>query len=413
MMRRVGLALLIVAGSVSGEPLPGGRTAEVRVAPAAPQPLRGPRYAPVTIDLYVTVPVQSPMARVEPMVRRLVAAGDVRVVYHLGGQTQPPYSTCLEALAEAEREGRFFALLDALVTRGLDPRPLAVEELPRIAGDAGLDGEAFAAALADHRGRERAAAWLTETRAAGHGANELLVNGVSQSLSLSASDLAQAVATQRKRARELAAQGVPLTRLYERLTRDDALGGALPGFERRRVTVATAGAPARGPEVAPVTVVILSSFVCEACRNLHRTLDRLDKRFPQSIRFVWKNLPTNPMTTMAAGFAAAAHARGRFWALYDHLRDAQLRLYRITHGDLAQAASAAGLDGAALDREVQADAWRAAVQRDVDDAHQAGISSPATVVVNGIVLAAPGYDQLESLVAREMELGLLGRLGSD
>ena len=413
--RALPIVVLALSSIALGEPLPGGRTAEVRVAPEPPLPVRGPRFAPVTIDVWLTLPATTVMAKTEPLLRRQLAAGDVRLVYHLGGSEQAPSLQCLEALAEALREDRFFPLLDALIERGLDPRQPAIDEIARLAVDAGLDEETLRAALADRRHRDRASRWIVESRAAGHG-NEILINGAQQSLQPTPNDLAQAIATQRKRARDLADEGVPLTLLYERMTRDEALFGADPS-RRRRVSIDLAGAPSRGPEVAPVTIVLFSSFACGPCKRLHETLKRVDERFPGRIRFVWKNLPASvPAAMTAAQFAEAAAARNGFWAMYDHALQAPLRVYGLGPTELEAATRASGLDGAAIQREVAADGWRSAVQRDVDEARKLEITQPGTSVVNGLVLPPPpalGYEQYEAVVEHELEAGVLERLAGD
>jgi protein-disulfide isomerase len=400
--------LLAATARAAAAPIPSGHTSEVQVAPRPPLPVRGPRFAPVTIDVPLALPVTQWTADLAPLLHRQLAAGDVRIVYHIAASSASPWAMNeLEALLEAARQERFLELCDALIARG--PALLSPEELVRLGREAGLIDVELAAALADHRHRAEADRLTTESHA-NRRPGEVTINGTRlHPYRLSERDLATRMADERKRARAALESGVPLTQLYEKLLRErEETSGNWPGDPSRRITLDLHGAPTRGPAIAPVTVVLVSSFGCTQCVELSRTMRRLDARFPGQIRWAWKSYPTTPWATLAAEYAAAAQAQRGFWAFHDQI---QRPVWRIEKRELNEAARAAGLDAMRMEREVTAGVYRAAVQSDLADARRAALPWPGYALVNGRALP-PGQDPAfyERAVQDELKLGLLDRL---
>ncbi|MSP59956.1 MAG: hypothetical protein EXR72_06375 [Myxococcales bacterium] len=405
----------LLAGSVSAlaTPLPGDRTSELRFAPTLSLPLRGPRYSAVTIDLYLPLPVPSSVADAMPLLRRLANAGEARLSVHLASNGSPASVAQVEALLEAARQERFFPLVDALCARGAEVRasPPSTEELVRVGRDAGLIGEHLAAALLDHRHRGEALRLTAETRASGRGGNDLWVNGVRVPVRTSELELLRTIEGERQSAQALLDAGVPLTRLHERLVEErEELRVAAAQGGRGRLTVDLVGSPARGPEMAPVTLVMFCHLLATPCVALAATARRLEERFPRSIRLVWKHLPGTSSGQQAAEFAAAAHAQGGFWKLYDLALVPSTVAIR-TGRDLLAHCATAGLDVARVEREVKAGEHRPLLQRDTNEARRLNIPWPGSAIINGILV--PGsqpYEVYERLVQRQIAAGLLQRL---
>lgn len=80
----------------------------------------------------------------------------------------------------------------------------------------------------------------------------------------------------------------------------------------------------KGPEDAPVTIVMWSNFACPFCKLAHATMRELQLAYPNDLRFVFKH---NPLTERfaraehAAIVAEAAGEQGRFWEMHDLLFD--------------------------------------------------------------------------------------------
>jgi len=132
------------------------------------------------------------------------------------------------------------------------------------------------------------------------------------------------------------------------------------------------------------------------------------------VRLVWKHFPSPYRAAIgetAAEYAAAAHAQGRFWPLYDLAMASHLVPARVSRPELDRLGAQARLDAARLKRELDSGRARAAVERDSDEARRLGVPTAGSLAVNGIPVAgAPSYELLERLVAGELDAGVLERL---
>ncbi len=98
-----------------------------------------------------------------------------------------------------------------------------------------------------------------------------------------------------------------------------------------------------GAAHAKVTVVEYADFECPSCKVAAPTATLLLERFPDSVRFIFRNFPieeAHPHALGAAEAAEAAAAQGRFWPMHDLLFQHQ---YRLKQKDLYGYAAKAGL----------------------------------------------------------------------
>ena len=88
----------------------------------------------------------------------------------------------------------------------------------------------------------------------------------------------------------------------------------------RPVTLAVPPEPtdhAQGSEHARVVVVEYGDFECPSCKVAATTPSLLMERFPNQVRFIFRNFPlveAHPHALLAAEAAEAAGAQGKFWA---------------------------------------------------------------------------------------------------
>ncbi|HEX9101771.1 MAG TPA: thioredoxin domain-containing protein, partial [Polyangia bacterium] len=317
-----GVVLLAAASAHAADgALATGGSHEVVWTPPTLVPVRGPRFAPVTLDAYVSLLHPPSYASAEQARRWVERDGGVRAVLHLSAYGAPA-ELAMEALFEAADEGRFFALFDRLVQSRL--AVVATSDLARLGREAGLDGERLDDALATRRHRADLERLQRDARASGHHAPELLVNGRRVSPWSGDETIGRAIAEAHARAEELSADGVPLSQLYDRLVElDEEVPFVIDPLSRgthKRLPIELAGAPIRGPASAPVTVVVWANFACMQCAEVAAALKRLDEAHPGMLRVAWKHFPSPYRAAIgetAAEYAAAAHAQGRFWPLYD------------------------------------------------------------------------------------------------
>ncbi|HET8918642.1 MAG TPA: thioredoxin domain-containing protein [Xanthobacteraceae bacterium] len=85
----------------------------------------------------------------------------------------------------------------------------------------------------------------------------------------------------------------------------------------------------QGPEHARVVVVEYGDFECPSCKVAATTPTLLMERFPNQVRFIFRNFPleeAHPHALLAAEAAEAAAAQGKFWPMYAALFRNQMHL---------------------------------------------------------------------------------------
>ena len=164
----------------------------------------------------------------------------------------------------------------------------------------------------------------------------------------------------------------------------------------------TAGAQAKGPETAPVTLVEFSEFQCPYCARFAPTLKRLEETYKENIRIVWKHLPL-PIHKDAVGAAVAAEVagkQGRFWEFHDRLFDDQKKL---GPDDLKQHARDLGLDMDRFDADRANGEHQKRVDADVAEAKALGILGTPGIFINGrFVQGAQPYEVFANIIDEEL-----------
>lgn len=151
-----------------------------------------------------------------------------------------------------------------------------------------------------------------------------------------------------------------------------------------RAEVDLTGAPVRGDESAPVTIVEFSDFHCPFCRRVQPTLLSLLDRYKGKVRLVYKHLPLDGLHPQARRVSEAswcAGRQGKFWQFHDAVyADASNDSSDAT---LARFATAAGLDTAAFTSCLASPEAAEAVRRDVAQGEALGLSATPGFLVNG------------------------------
>ncbi|MDC3959234.1 DsbA family protein [Polyangium jinanense] len=141
-------------------------------------------------------------------------------------------------------------------------------------------------------------------------------------------------------------------------------------------------APVRGPESAPVTLVMFADFECPFCARAEKTLRDLEQEYPGKLRIAFKHHPLkfHAHAADAARAAIAAQAQGKFWPLHDALLGAQGTL---DQEGIERAAETAGLDVARLRRDMRSAETDAQLAADKAEAARLEIKGTPTFFVNG------------------------------
>ncbi|MEZ4267262.1 MAG: thioredoxin domain-containing protein [Myxococcota bacterium] len=183
-------------------------------------------------------------------------------------------------------------------------------------------------------------------------------------------------------------------------TNDDP-GRAVP--EQRWEVPVRADDPARGPQRAPVTLVLFEDVQCPFCAAFVPTLDRLLERYPKTVRLVVKHLPLpfHPAARPAALALECARQRDQFWPLHDRLvanRD------RLSPGAIVEHSAALGLTDDAFARCLVAPETAARVDEDIALAERVGARGTPVLYINGRKMAGSRpLPELSALIDAELE----------
>lgn len=162
--------------------------------------------------------------------------------------------------------------------------------------------------------------------------------------------------------------------------------------------------PVRGPDDAPVTVVMFTDLECPYCRELHDNLTALQKEAPSDVRIVFKHTPLSfhPFAVPAALGALAAREQGKFWEYVDRVYENQESLDE--DAILAHAAEL-GLDLEQFRNDFGSAPHVASVEADLALASQAGVQGTPTMFVNGVrVVGLHPIEDIRALLGQQKDL---------
>jgi len=165
--------------------------------------------------------------------------------------------------------------------------------------------------------------------------------------------------------------------------------GLSPAVAQEAVAPVTAADRSIGRADAPVTVIEYASFACHVCADWHELVWPVFKqRFVDTgqVRFVFRNLPTQPEELSLSGAALArCAAPERFFDVTAALMHGQAAVLRGGTRDAwyAPAIAVSGRTRAQIDACAATPATRAAINRDIESAHAADVHHTPSFFVNG------------------------------
>jgi protein-disulfide isomerase len=362
-------------------------------------PARGPAAAPVTIVEFGDF--QCPFcARAEATLVRLRQdyPGQIRVVWRdlplpFHGQARP----AAVAARAAAAQGKFWAMHDRLYSAAPDTLGRGLYE--KDAAELGLDVGAFRAALDAQAGNAGIDAdTLAAAKAGATGTPTFYVNGKRMAGAQPYRRFKVLVDAELENAEAMVARGTPRAKVYAVLMKD-ALPVRPPDKPRAGDTAAPRPeddgkvypvklglAPSKGPDDAPLVLVVFSDFQCPFCKRVEPTLAALEKQYGNKLRIVWKNypLPFHADAAPAAEAAMAADAQGKFWPMHDLLFKHSDALDRAS---LEKYAATLGLDMTRFKADLDAQRYKERIENDTQEAVDAGVKGTPAIFINGRKIA--------------------------
>ncbi|MGM0575736.1 MAG: DsbA family protein [Myxococcota bacterium] len=366
--------------------------------------IKGPKYAPVTIVEFSDF--ECPFcSKVMPTYEKIREeyGDDVRVVFKhnpLPFHEHAPLAS--QAALAAGAQGKFWEMHDVLFD---NQKNLTRPDLESYAEELGLDMEEFRKALDEGtyaKKIEEDQALAERVKAKGtpnHYINGRRLNGAKPF-----DAFATIIDEELKHAEKLREEGVSEEDLYPKLI----AGGKEfnPLDSRVRDIAAPADAPSKGPANAPITIIEFSDFECPFCSRVGDPLKKLQARYPEQVRIVFKHFPLNfhDNAQKAAEASMAAHAQDRFWDMHDimfqnqkSLGVPQLKVY----------AKQLGLDVEKFEQALDSDEYADEVKADVAEGRRVGVRGTPSVYINGRKYSPSGgysAESIEKVLAREFDL---------
>ncbi|HEY7492551.1 MAG TPA: thioredoxin domain-containing protein, partial [Candidatus Tectomicrobia bacterium] len=169
------------------------------------------------------------------------------------------------------------------------------------------------------------------------------------------------------------------------------------------VHVSTEGEPSLGPTNAAVTIVEFSDFQCPYCRSVQPALKQLLQEYQDRVKLVFRDFPLrniHPQAQKAAEAAQCAAEQQQFWPYHDKLFAAT----ELQVNELKQYAQDLGLNMQQFTTCLDSDKYAQAVERDLQDGMQAGVSATPSFFVNGQpVSGAVPYERFKELVEAALQ----------
>ncbi len=148
------------------------------------------------------------------------------------------------------------------------------------------------------------------------------------------------------------------------------------------VKIPVAGAPARGPEDARITLVEFSDFECPFCSAAEKQVDLVMAAYPKDIKLIYKQFPLSmhPHAEMAAEASLAARDQGKFWEMYEIL----FKNYRrLSSESILAMAKEIGLNVDKFKADLVSGKYKAIVDKDMADGDAAGVYGTPAFYING------------------------------
>ena len=166
--------------------------------------------------------------------------------------------------------------------------------------------------------------------------------------------------------------------------------------------------PRRGPDTAPVTIVVFGDFECPFCARGNEIVDALRRDYGDKLRVVHKNhpLPMHSHAWVAARATNAAKAQGKFWQFHDALYEEQAD---FDVEDLHRIAKDVGLDMKKFRKAMERTDLDAAIEADLSLGAAIGVNSTPMFFVNGRPISGAQELALRLLVEEELERAAAAR----
>ena len=162
-----------------------------------------------------------------------------------------------------------------------------------------------------------------------------------------------------------------------------------------------------GPEDAKVVIVEFFDPGCETCRMFDEPVKKLLEAHPGRVKLVKRYAPFHHGADKVVQILEAARLQGKYWETLEMLFATQPKWASHHHPQpelVWDFLPALGLDIERMRKDVNEPQILAIIQQDIADAQSLGVHKTPGFFVNGKTMSSFGYQQLQALVAEEVQL---------
>ena len=160
--------------------------------------------------------------------------------------------------------------------------------------------------------------------------------------------------------------------------------------------------PFKGPQDAPVTLILFSDFQCPYCAQMALFLEEILKAFPNELKLVYKSFPLNDheYSVDAAIAAIAAHRMGKFWEFYDLLFE---NFNILNKEKIDEIRAQLKLDQQEFQQYVNDSQTKEMIRKDYNDGNNAGVPGTPSLFLNGKLVKDGSVEALKQSIKAELE----------
>lgn len=144
----------------------------------------------------------------------------------------------------------------------------------------------------------------------------------------------------------------------------------------------------RGPSDAPITLVEYSDFECPYCTRGFETVQELQKKYGDNLRFVYKHLPLSfhPNARIASQYYEAIRLQDeqKAFEFHDEIFKQQKKLSSNGEAFLKGLAKKVGANMDKLSEDVNSKDVNERIDQDIEEAKKFGIQGTPGFVINGV-----------------------------
>jgi len=167
-----------------------------------------------------------------------------------------------------------------------------------------------------------------------------------------------------------------------------------------------------GDPNAPVTLVEFADYECPYCQNVNPQIQQLKKEFGDKLTLAFKDfpLPMHHSAEKAAEAARCAGEQGKYWQYHDVLFYSKL----LSVDDLKQHARTLNLNGDQFDTCLDSGREAAAVQKDLQEGKQLGLTGTPSFFINGHFFSGVvDYGTLKDMVNQQLNYAATQHAAAD